>query len=199
MHGLDRDPYPLLYWPLEQFPSINAWLVVRAPGDPRSIAQATRTAINRFDADLAVSDVVTMETVVADSMWRQRFATVLIGLFAALALLLATAGIYAVIEYSVSQRTREMGLRITLGALPREILALVVGHALRLAAIGVVVGLVASVALRRVLANQLFGVSPSDPLTIVAVSGLLLLVAAAAAAGPALKALRVDPIAALRH
>jgi putative ABC transport system permease protein len=117
---------------------------------------------------------------------------VLIGLFAALALLLATAGIYAVIEYSVSQRTREMGLRITLGALPREILALVVGHALRLAAIGVVVGLVASVA-------QLFGVSPSDPLTIVAVSGLLLLVAAAAAAGPALKALRVDPIAALRH
>jgi putative ABC transport system permease protein len=199
MHGLDRDPYPLLYWPMEQFPSINAWLVVRAPGDPRTLAQAARAAVSRFDADLALGDLVTMGTVVAESMWRQRFATLLIGLFAALALLMATAGIYAVISYSVSQRTREMGLRITLGALPREILALVVGHALRLAAIGVVVGLVASVALRRVLANQLFGVSPSDPLTIVAVSGLLLLVAAAAAAGPALKALRVDPIAALRH
>jgi putative ABC transport system permease protein len=132
-------------------------------------------------------------------MWRQRFATVLIGLFAALALLLATAGIYAVIAYSVSQRTREMGLRITLGALPGEILRLVVGHALRLAAVGVAAGVAASLALRRVLASQLFGVSPGDPLTIVVVSSLLLFVAAAAAAGPALKALRVDPIAALRQ
>jgi putative ABC transport system permease protein len=199
MHGLDREPYALLYWSMDQFPSINAWLVVRARGDSRTLAQAVRSAVNRFDGDLAVGDASPMETVVADSIWRQRFTAWLIGAFAALALLLAAAGIYAVVAYSVSQRTHEMGLRITLGALPREILGLVVGHALRLAAIGVLIGVAASLALRRILVSQLFGVTPSDPLTIVAVSALLLLVAMAASAVPAIKALRVDPVAALRQ
>jgi ABC-type antimicrobial peptide transport system permease subunit len=198
MHGLDGDPYPLLYWPLEQFPSINAWLVVRAPGDPRSIAQATRTAINRFDADLAVSDVVTMETVVADSMWRQRFATVLIGLFAALALLLATAGIYAVIAYSVSQRTREIGIRVALGAQRSELTRMFVRSGLLLASLGVPLGLVAAVALSRLMSSLLFGVSPLDPLTYSAVPLVLLAAVVTASYLPARCAASVDPVDALK-
>jgi putative ABC transport system permease protein len=115
------------------------------------------------------------------------------------ALLLAGAGIYALISYSVSQRTHEMGLRVILGAAPREILRMIVGHAFTLAAVGVLIGMAASLVLRSVVANQLFGVSPRDPLTLFSVSGVLMLVAVAAAIVPAVRAIRVDPVAALRQ
>jgi putative ABC transport system permease protein len=199
MHGLDRDPYPLLYWSIEQFPSINASLMVRTSGAPESIARAVRERIARLDPDLAVTNIVTMEAVVSESVWRQRFATFLLGIFASLALLLATAGIYAVISYSVSQRTREVGLRIAFGATPWEILVLIVAYGLRLTVAGVLIGVALSLMLRSLLANQLFGISATDPLTIAAISCVLTLVALAASAVPALRAIRIDPIQALRH
>jgi len=198
MHGLDRPPYPLLYWPMDQFPSANAWLVVRSAARPETLARALRSTIERVDGDLAVTDVESLETVASNSIWRQRFAMLLLGVFAGLALLLAAAGIYAVVSYSVTQRTRELGLRIALGALPRQILWLVIARGIRLAAAGVVVGAAASLSLRRLLAAQLFGVSASDPLTISVVSGVMVLVAVAACAVPAARALRIDPIAALK-
>jgi putative ABC transport system permease protein len=182
-----------------QFPNINAWIVVRSHGAPESVAQAVQAAVSRVDRDLAVANVTTMETVVAESMWRPRFAAFLLAIFAAMALLLAAAGIYALMSYSVSQRVHEMGLRITLGAAPRAILGLIVGHAARLALGGVVLGLAASLALRTILASQLFGVSASDPFTMAAVTALLVAVALAASAVPALRAVRADPVAALRH
>jgi putative ABC transport system permease protein len=198
MHGLDRDPYPLLFWSMDQFPSANAWLVARTAGAPDTLARSLRTAVGRVDSDLAINEVASMDAVVAGSIWRQRFATFLIGVFAALALLLAAAGIYAVMSYSVTQRIREIGLRITLGALPREILSLVIGRGVRLAVAGVLVGTAASLVLRRLLSGYLFGVSASDPLTMAAVSGVMLAVAVIACLVPAVRALRVDPIAALR-
>jgi putative ABC transport system permease protein len=199
MHGLDRDPYALLYWSMDQLPSVNAWLIVRAHGRPAALSDAMRSLVNRIDGDLAITSTVTMDQVVGDSVWRPRFTALLLGVFAALATLLAMAGIYAVMSYSVSQRTHEMGLRITLGALPGEILKLIVGHGLRLAAAGVAIGIAASLLLRRVLAGYLFGVSATDPVTILVVSGLLIAVAVAASAVPALRALRIDPVAALRQ
>jgi putative ABC transport system permease protein len=199
MYGLDRDYYPLVYWSMAQFPNMNAWLVVRSHGSAQAPAQALRDAVARVDGDLAITNVATMRTIAADSMWRPRFTAFLLAVFAALALLLAAAGIYAVISYSVSQRTQEMGVRVTLGAAPHQILRLIVGHAARLAVTGVLIGIAASLALRTVLKSQLFGVSPSDPATIAAVSGLLVLVAVLAAAVPAWRALRLDPVAALRQ
>jgi putative ABC transport system permease protein len=199
MHGLDRDPYPLLYWPMAQLPNMNGWLIVRAHGAPENLTQAVREAVASVDGDVAITNVATMRTVAADSMWRPRFTTFLFGVFAGLALLLAAAGIYAVISYSVSQRTQEMGVRVTLGAAPHEILRLIVGHTARLAVAGVLIGIIASLALRTVLRSQLFGVSPSDPATIAAVSSLLLLVAVLASAVPAWRALRADPVTALRQ
>jgi len=199
MHGLDSEPYPLLYWSMEQFPSINAWLVVRAAAVPDTVARGVRERIAQLDPDLAVKNVTTMDAVVDESMWRQRFATFLLGVFAALAFLLATAGIYAVIAYSVSQRTQEMGVRIAFGARPREILGLIVGHGLRLTLAGVLIGIALSLTFRSLLASQLFGVSPTDPLTIASVSAALTLVALAASLVPALRALRIDPVEALRQ
>lgn len=198
MHGLDRELYPLLFWSMDQYPSNGAWVIVKANRDPAGIAGAVQDRVRRIDSDLAIKDVTTMPTVVAESLWRQRFTTLLIGVFAALALVLATAGIYAVISYSVSQRTQEMGLRVTLGAGAKEILSLIVGQGLRLCLAGIGIGLVASLAVQKLLASQLYGVSPNDPVTIAGVSLLLILVATLATYVPARRALRVDPVTALR-
>jgi putative ABC transport system permease protein len=198
MHGLDQQPYPLLYWPLLQFPSTNAWLVVRSNGGPEALARAVPATVAMVDRDIAIANITTMEEVLANSVWRPRFATLLLGIFALVALLLATAGVYAVISYSVAQRTREVGLRVSLGAAPREILRLIVGHGALLGGLGVSIGVLGALALRSILATQLFGVSPSDPLTLLVVSALLMAIALTASAVPAVRAMRLDPVAALR-
>jgi predicted permease len=199
MHGLDRAPYPLLYWSMSQLPSTNGWLVVRTHGQPEELADRVRTAVTRLDPELAIGDTAGLERVLRESTWRPRFAALLLALFAALGLFQAVAGIYAVMSYAVARRTQEVGLRVTLGARPREILSLILTHALRLAAAGLILGIAAALSLRQLVASQLFGVSSSDPTTLAAVSGIVLVVALAAAAVPAFRALRVDPVLTLRQ
>jgi putative ABC transport system permease protein len=198
MHGLDRDPYPLLYWSMSQLPSMNAWLLVRTHAAPADLAHDVRAAVNRIDGDIAVSEVASMENVLADSAWRQRFAAVLLAVFAALALLQAISGIYAVLSYWVSRRTQEMGLRMTLGATRREIIGMVLARGMTLAAAGIAVGIVVGLGLARLVGAMLYQVSPADPATFAAVPVALLGVAALACYVPARRATRVDPLVALR-
>ena len=140
-----------------------------------------------------------METVIADSLWRPRFSAVLIGLFAGLALTLASAGIYGVMSYSVSRRAHEMGLRMALGATARAILGLVIVRGLWLTAIGILIGLAVSLSLNKLIAGHLYGISASDPLTMIVLSLFLMLVAALACFVPAWRAARVDPMVTLRY
>jgi ABC-type antimicrobial peptide transport system permease subunit len=148
---------------------------------------------------LPVAKVRTMEQASLDSTARQNFNLLLLGLFAAMALLLAAMGIYGVMSYSVEQRTHEIGIRTALGASRRDTLNLVLFQALRMTMAGLAAGVAAAFGLTRLLHAQLFGVQPSDPLTFTAVPLILLVVALAAACVPALRASRVDPLVALRH
>ena len=174
------------------------WLVVRATGDPAAATASIRRIIAETDRTVAVSDVRTMNAVVDRSLSTTRFTTVLVTSFATLALLLGAVGIYGVMSYLVGQRTKEMGIRVALGATRRQVMGLIVGRAVQLAAVGAVAGLAAAVLATRALRQWLYGVSPGDPLTLVAVSVLLLAVAAVASFAPALRATRVDPATSLR-
>jgi len=140
-----------------------------------------------------------MESIIADSLAQRRFSMILLGTFAALALSLATVGIYGVVSYVVGRRTHEIGIRMALGARRPDILRLILAGAGRLAFIGIAVGLVAALGLTRLMANLLFGVSPRDPLTFVVVPAILILVALVASYVPARRATRVDPMTALRY
>ena len=151
-----------------------------------------------LDRDLAVANVRTLEQVVADSIGERRFTMLLLGMFGGVALLLAVVGIYGVTAYGVAQRTREMGIRLALGAAPGAVRWLVLGEGLRLAALGLGAGLLLALAGARVIRSQLYGVGSADPATYVALAGVLLLVAAAATWIPARRATRVDPAIALR-
>jgi putative ABC transport system permease protein len=143
--------------------------------------------------------IMPLEQIVEQGRWQSRFTMILLTLFAALALILATAGIYAVISFLTLQRTREIGIRMALGARPADVLRMVTGQGVALAAVGVVFGTIGSLAAGRVLASRLYGVDASDPLTLAAGSVLVLVVAAAASAGPAIRAASVAPADALRR
>ncbi len=174
-------------------------LVVRTSVDPMSLAMALRNAVWAVDKDQPVSNIREMEEIVAAAMARQRFSTMLLGIFAALALVLAAVGIYGVMSYSVAQRTREIGVRMALGAQRSDVLRMTMGRGLKLVALGVVIGLAASLVLTRVMASLLFGISATDPLTFVAISLVLLAVAMLASYIPSLRATRVDPMVALHY
>ena len=174
-------------------------LLIRTKGDPMNLAPAVRTLVRGIDADLPLYDIQTMESVVADSIAPVRFSAILLGAFAAVALLLAAAGLYGVISYSVSQRTQEIGIRMALGAKSASVLRLVLGEGLKLATTGLALGLAGSLALTRLLASQLHGVRAADPATFIGVALLLAATALAACYVPARRAMRVDPMVALRH
>jgi putative ABC transport system permease protein len=172
---------------------------VRTAVDPLSLALSVRKAVWEVDKDQPVSDIDTMENIVSAAVARQRFSMLLFGIFAALALVLAAVGIYGVMSYAVTQRTREIGIRIALGAKRTDVLKLAMGHGLRLVMIGVVIGLGAAFVLTRVMASLLFGVSATDPATFVAISLVLLSVAMLASYIPSIRAMKVDPMVALRY
>lgn len=174
-------------------------LVVRASVEPQSLAAAAQETVRSLDRSLPVSSVSTMEQVIADTLWQQRFNLQLIGIFAALAMTLAAIGLYGVMSYSVAQRTREVGLRMALGASRRDVLKLVVGRGMKLALAGVALGLIASLALTRLMEKLLFGVSATDFSTFAVIAVLLMLVALLACWIPARRATKVDPMIALRY
>ena len=175
------------------------YLAVRTRGDALSQYSAVRRVLAGLDTQLAVADVQTMTDVINKSFEPRRFNLFLLGAFAMVAMLLGGIGIYGVISHSVAQRTHEIGLRIALGATQYDVLRLVVAHGVRLAFVGVGVGLVGALVLTRLLSTLLYEIRPRDPLTLAAVSFLLVAVALAASCVPARRATKVDPIVALRY
>jgi putative ABC transport system permease protein len=173
-------------------------LVIRTKGESGAIVPAARDVIRSIDAQQPVADERTLESLLGNSVARQRFNTLLLAVFAMVALLLAAIGIYGVMAYSVTQRTQEIGIRVALGAQTADVLKLVVGQGMKLALVGVVIGLIGALALTRLMSNLLFGVSATDPLTFIVVATLLTGVALLACWLPAWRAANVDPMIALR-
>ena len=196
---LDAETRKSVYLPHQQIPVNGLALIVRAAGTPESLTAAVRGKVREIDPDLPVRNVMTMENVVAESIWQPRIYTILFGVFAVVALILATVGIYGVMSYTVSTRTREFGLRMALGAQSSHLLRLILGQGMRLALFGVAAGLLGAFALTRLLKNLLFEVKATDPLTFILIAGLLTLVALAACWLPARRATKVDPLIALRY
>jgi putative ABC transport system permease protein len=196
--ALAEGARPEMYTPFPQTPWAFFTVVLRAKAAAASVAPQMRAVVSRLDPDQPPGDVATMTHYVDRAVAAPQFTAMLVGSFAGLALLLAGFGLYGVMAYSVAQRRREIGIRMALGAQPRDVRSMVVSQALGLGAAGLGVGLAGALALTRVLASLLFGVSASDPLTFAAVCALLMAVVASAAYLPARRATHVDPIVALR-
>jgi predicted permease len=196
--NLKADPAPVLYFPLYQLYRPAMTVHLRVAGNPVALAAAVEKTVHELNADLPLYDVTTLKTTIQLASIGTRIAGTLVGAFGLLALALAGVGIYGVISYTTRQRTRELAIRLAFGAEPREVFRLVLGQGLRLALIGISIGLVVSVLLTRFLKDLLFGVTSTDVLTFSTVSVLLCVVALTACFIPAWRATRVDPMAALR-
>jgi putative ABC transport system permease protein len=199
LNGVDRDVPLQIYLPLEQRPTYTLALAVSTSGDPLSLAATVEQTVHTIDKDLPVSGVRSMDQLMGGAIARQRLTLVLLLGFALLALLLAAVGIYGVISYAVSQRTREFGIRVALGAQDRDVLRLVIGQGVRLTLVGVALGLLCALGLTRLMEALLFGVRPTDPLTFAVITSLLVGVALLACYLPARRAAKVDPGVALRY
>jgi putative ABC transport system permease protein len=202
---LDEEPTPAVYHAVLQqdtgqvVPMYRGLTyVVRSRMASANLAGSLRTAVRAVDPKLVVLNVLPMDTIVGDTIASRRFNATLLGLFAALALALAGTGVYGVLQYSVIQRKREMGIRIAIGATSSDMIRLIVGQALGLAAIGVAIGLAGAFALTRVIRSLLFDIDPLDGLTFAASATVLLLIAVLSSYLPARRALRVDPTVAMR-
>jgi putative ABC transport system permease protein len=196
-HGLTGKTEPEVYRPFLQLPTRDMALVVRTHNDPMTVAALLREAVASVDAQVPVSEIRTAEQIISNSVAEPRFTMLLLASFATLALALAAVGVYGVISYSVSRRTREIGVRVAMGAMRADVLHLILRQALTLAGVGAVVGVAAAFAVTRVLRSLLYEVSTTDALTMVSVPLLLVGVALAAAYVPARRAARVDPSSAL--
>jgi predicted permease len=195
---LTQQVQPGIYLPHTQRPSRQMSLVLRTGTDPMRLVPAVRREVQGLDPDLPIFNARTLEQMVGESVSQPRFYMLLLAIFAATALALSAVGIFGVMSYMVAQRTREIGIRMALGAAPRAVLRMVVGGAVVLALLGVGLGLVGALAGSRLLAALLFGVSPTDPTTLASVAAILTGVAIAASYLPARRAVRVDPMVALR-
>jgi putative ABC transport system permease protein len=197
--ALDTDPRPMSYWPHPELLYSFMTLVIRTESNPLSLAGAVKQEVRAIDPEQPIADINTMEQLLSDSVARARFSTVLLGIFAGMALLLAAIGIYGVMSYTVTQRTHEIGIRMALGAQSRDVLKMVIKQGMLLALIGVGIGLGAAFALTRLMSSLLYGVSATDPITFFFISLLLCSVTLFATYIPARRATKVDPMVALRY
>ena len=196
--GLEEMPQPELYINYLQGPPVSPFIVLRTTGDPATMIETVRSEARRIDKNLPLFDMRTMTTLRSEAVSTRRFILLIVGAFGLLALGLAAIGVYGVMSLIVSERTREVGVRLALGAEPSQLLTMIVGQAAKLAAIGVAIGVTVALPLAPLLDSQLFGVQSLDPATFVIVPAALLLIATLAALVPARKAMRTDPLAALR-
>jgi len=197
-HHLNAEPNPILYIPYQQDMAPTASLVVKSSGRPESIVAAARDAVRSVDPNQPIDNVSPMTEVVARSISSQRLNMFLLSIFAAIALAMAAVGIYSVVAHSVRQRTHEIGIRIALGAQRGNILKMILGQTMMFTIIGVIIGVAAALALTRLIAGMLYGVSTFDPVIFVGTPLLLAIIALIASYAPALRATRVDPVIALR-
>jgi len=196
---VERPSRIQLYWPYAQSPSTSATLVIRTESDPNTLARQVREQVVAIDPEQPLYDVRTMDGVMANALAHRRIALTLVAALSALALLLASLGLYGVLAYAVSQRRHEFGIRAALGASPTRILREVVAYGMTVTAVGCTLGLAASLAVSRAMKGLLYGVGPLDPLTFASVLLVLLGVGLLAAYLPARRAARVDPNGALRY
>jgi len=203
LSGLEANIDPAIYVPFPQnsWPNAlrNSFIVLRTATDPKSLVPAIRRELRSVDPTFPITQIRTMDEIVGDSLSQRRFNTVLLGLFAFLAVALAGVGIYGVMSYGVSQRTREMGIRVALGARQSDITKLVTSTGARLAALGIAIGIVAAAISSRLISSLLFGITATDPITFVLTAVLLGAVTLLASYIPSRRAARTDPISALRY
>ena len=196
---LDADVRPAMYMPHLQSPNSGMTLIVRTSGEPLALAAAVREQVRALDKDVPVTHIQTMDQVFGASVAQPRFSMLVVGLFAALALILSSVGIYGVMAYSVSRRAHEIGVRMALGARTSQVMQLVLKEGMVLALMGIAIGLFGAFALTRLMATLLYGVGAKDPFTFVSVATLLAVVALIACYIPARRATKVDPLVALRY
>ena len=197
--GLDATPFPTMYVPFKQDVFSSMWLMVKTNGDPAPYASLVRRSVREIDGSLPAYSILPLAEVVSDSIAQRRFSMLLLVLFALVALFLAAVGLYGVVSYAVSQRTQEIGVRMAIGAQRGDVLRMVLGDGMKLALLGVAIGLGAATASTGYLASLLFSVTPFDPASYLVTAGILVAVAVLACYVPARRAMRVDPLIALRQ
>jgi putative ABC transport system permease protein len=196
--GFEREPWAEVYFPMQQAPDPRMFMVLRTAGDPSALVATAQAAVWALDRDQAIAGIRTVADLLAEAQANRRFTTLLLGLFAAVALVLAAIGVYGVLAYATAQRAQEIGIRMALGADRGAILRMVFASGARIAALGLGIGVAGAIALTQVLSGLLFGVSALDPMTFLVVAGALLAVALAASWIPARRAIRVEAVIALR-
>jgi predicted permease len=196
--SLSEAPQPFLYLPLLQDYRSSMILVARTVTEPEQVSQSVRAEVAALDPEIPIFDFKTLEEHVGISLYLQRMAATLLSIFGMLALSLAAIGLYGVMAHSVSQRTRELGIRVSVGAERRDIFILILGQGLAISVVGLLAGLLAALAVTRLTANLLYGVSATDPVTFIVIALLLLCVTLLACYVPARRATKVDPMTALR-
>ena len=199
LYGLENPARLEVYLPFLQAPFGEMNVIVKSSVGPAALTSAVRAVVNGIDKDQPIAETTTMEQLVSDSVATRRVTLVLLGLFSGLALLLAAIGIYGVISYSVAQRTQEIGIRVALGAQRSSLMSMILKQGLRTALLGIGIGLVAALGLTQLMKSLLFGIGATDPLTFISVAATLLIVALAASYMPARRAMRVDPLVALKY
>ncbi|MGH7528828.1 MAG: ABC transporter permease, partial [Gemmatimonadales bacterium] len=197
--GVSREPYPQLYLPYAQAPRRAMYVILQTTGDPLAAVGTLRQTVKSLDPEIPVASIAPAQELIDRSIAQPRVNAVLLGVFAAVALVLAAVGIYGVLSYAVAQRTREIGVRIALGAQPADVLRLVVRQGMHPVVLGLILGLVAALGATRLMQRLLYGISPGDPATLVTIAVVLTGVAVLASYIPARRAARVDPTVALRN